>query len=97
MTWLTESDVRGTLTRTALADAIAGAAMIGATVPANAQDDPACEMLRWRHPLCAGGAFDQPPDDGIPGDNAAIGGIPAPAMVPNIDGTLSLSGTPGAI
>jgi hypothetical protein len=95
MTWLTESDVRGTLTRTALADAIAGAAMIGATVPANAQDDPACEMLGW-HPLCAGGAFDQPPDDGIPGDNAAIGGIPAPAMVPNIDGTLSLPGTPGA-
>jgi hypothetical protein len=61
MTWLTESDVRGTLTRTALAAAIAGAAMIGATVPANAQDDPACEMLGW-----------------------------------NIDGTLSLPGTPGA-
>jgi hypothetical protein len=97
MTWLTESDVRGTLTRTALAAAIAGASMIGATVLANTQDDPACDMLGWRHPLCAGGAFDQPPDDGIPGDNAATGGIPAPAMVPNIDGTLSLPGTPGAI
>jgi hypothetical protein len=92
-----ESAVRGTLTRTALAAAIAGLAMIGATVPANAQDDPACEMLGWRHPLCAAGAFDSPPDDGIPGDNAAIGGIPAPSMVPNIDGTLSLPGTPGAI
>ncbi len=30
-----------------------------------------------------------PVDDGIPGDNAAEGGIPAPAMVPNIDGSLS--------
>ena len=28
---------------------------------------------------------------GYPGDNAAEGGIPAPAMVPNIDGSLSLS------
>jgi hypothetical protein len=54
-------------------------------------------MFGWRHPLCAGGAFESPPDDGIPGDNAAEGGIPAPAMVPNIDGTFSLPGTPGAI
>jgi hypothetical protein len=46
-------------------------------------------MFGWRHPLCAGGAFESPPDDGIPGDNAAEGGIPAPAMVPNVDGTLS--------
>lgn len=55
--------------------------------PPAVQDDPAC----------AGGTFDSPPDDGIPGDNAAEGGIPAPAMVPNINGTLSLPGTPGAI
>ncbi|MEN3317701.1 MAG: hypothetical protein V7643_1102 [Mycobacterium sp.] len=54
-------------------------------------------MFGWRHPLCAGGAFESPVDDGVPGDNAAIGGIPAPAMVPNVDGTLSLPGTPGAI
>jgi len=27
----------------------------------------------------------------------AIGDIPAPAMVPNVDGTLSLSGPPGAV
>jgi hypothetical protein len=86
---------------------------MGATVPANAtsaeadipvplrpafvQDDPACDWLGWRHPACAGGLFESPVDDGIPGDNAAIGGIPAPAMVPNVDGSLSPPGTPGAI
>ena len=81
--------------------AIAGLAMMGAAVPASAApafaQDPACEELGWRHPLCAGGFFDSPPDDGIPGDNAAIGGIPAPAMVPNVDGSMSPPGTPGAI
>ncbi|MGV0812854.1 hypothetical protein ABQF34_12920 [Mycolicibacterium boenickei] len=61
------------------------------------QNDPGCDMFGWQHPLCAGGAFETPPDDGIPGDNAAEGGIPAPAMVPNIDGSLSPPGTPGAI
>lgn len=76
--------------------ALGGAAPAGAA-PAFAQDDPACEWLGWRHPLCGGGAFESPPDDGIPGDNAAEGGIPAPAMVPNIDGSLSPPGTPGAI
>jgi hypothetical protein len=96
MSWVMASGVRGTLTRTAVAAAIAGVAVIGATVPANAthagaglpgvpvplrppavQDDPGCEMFGWRHPLCAGGAFDSPPDDGIPGDNAAEGGYRA--------------------
>lgn len=86
--------------------------MMGASVPANAtpartglpgipvpalQDDPVCDWLGAEHPACAGGAFETPPDDGIPGDNAAEGGIPAPAMVPNTDGTLSPPGTPGAI
>jgi hypothetical protein len=52
---------------------------MGAAVPANAapaftQDDPACQMLGRRHLLYSGGAFDSPPDDGIPGDNAAMGG-----------------------
>jgi hypothetical protein len=94
---LTGSGARRTLTRTALAAAIAVAAMMGAAVPASAQDDPGCEMFGWRHPMCAGGAFESPPDDGIPGDNAAEGGIPAPAMVPNVDGSLSPPGTPGAI
>jgi hypothetical protein len=116
MSWVMASRVRGTLTRTAAAAAVAGVAVMGAPVSANAtpagaglsgvpvpvrplfvQDDPGCEMFGWRHPLCAGGAFESPPDDGIPGDNAAEGGIPAPAMVPNIDGTFSLPGTPGAI
>ena len=105
MSWVTTSGVRDTLTRTAVAAAMA---VMGATVAVNAtpggagiplafQNDPGCEMFGWRHPLCAGGAFESPVDDGIPGDNAAEGGIPAPAMVPNIDGSLSLPGTPGAI
>ncbi len=101
MTRVTASRVRDTLIRAAVAAAVAGVAVMGATVPASAtpavQDDPGCEMFGWRHPLCAGGAFESPPDDGIPGDNAAEGGIPAPAMVPNVDGSLSPPGTPGAI
>jgi hypothetical protein len=116
MSWVIGSGGLGTLARTAVAAGIAGAAVMGATFPANAtpagaglsgvpvplrppavQDDPGCDMFGWRHPLCAGGAFESPVDDGVPGDNAAIGGIPAPAMVPNVDGTLSLPGTPGAI
>lgn len=60
-------------------------------------DDPGCEMFGWRHPMCAGGAFEDPVDDGIPGDNAAIGGIPAPASVPNVDGSLSPPGMPGDV
>jgi hypothetical protein len=77
----------------------AGAGLPGVAplAPVFVQDDPACDWLGARHPLCGGGAFDSPVDDGIPGDNAAIGGIPAPAMVPNINGSLSPPGTPGAI
>lgn len=78
----------------------AAAGPTGASVPLRppiATDDPGCEMFGWRHPLCAGGAFESPVDDGIPGDNAAEGGIPAPAMVPNINGSMSPPGTPGAI
>jgi len=113
MSWVMASGVRGTLARTVVAAGIAGLAVMGVTVPANAtpagagipmplrplalQDDPGCEVFGWRHPACAGGAFESPVDDGIPGDNAAEGGIPAPAMVPNIDGSLSPPGTPGAI
>lgn len=106
MSWVKASEVCGTLTRTVVAAAIAGAAVIGVAVnathggpgmPLAFQNDPGCEMFGWRHPLCAGGAFESPVDDGIPGDNAAEGGIPAPAMVPNIDGSLSPPGTPGAI
>jgi hypothetical protein len=78
----------------------AGAGLPGIPVPLRplfVQDDPGCAMFGWRHPLCAGGAFESVPDDGIPGDNAAEGGIPAPAMVPNVDGSLSPPGTPGAV
>lgn len=100
------SEARGTLARTAAAAAVAMAMATGAIAPVNApaplqrftaQDDPGCEMFGWRHPMCAGGAFETPADDGIPGDNAAEGGIPAPAMVPNVDGSLSPPGTPGAV
>ena len=66
-------------------------------VPSFVEQDPACDWLGWRHPLCGGGAFQSPVDDGIPGDNAAIGGIPAPSMMPNIDGSMSPPGTPGVI
>jgi hypothetical protein len=92
---MSSSRIRGMLARTAVAAGIAGLALMGATIPANA--DPACEYLGWRHPLCAGGFLGSPADDGIPGDNAAEGGIPAPSMVPNVDGSLSPPGTPGAI
>ena len=90
--------MHGTLTRAAMAAAMTAAAVLGATAPANATPDPGCEWFGWRHPLCAGGAWESPPaDDGIPGDNAAEGGIPAPAMVPNVNGSMSPPGTPGAI
>lgn len=95
---MTASGMRRLFIKLALA-AIAGVAATGATVPvANAQGgDPACDWLGWRHPLCGGGVFSTPADDGIPGDNAAEGGIPAPSMVPNINGSMSPPGTPGAI
>lgn len=67
-----------------------------ATFEPNSPDDPACATEGW-NPSCFGGMYDQAPDDGIPGDDAAGGGIPAPAMVPNVDGSMSPPGTPGAI
>ena len=109
MSWVMASGIRGALRRAALAAAFVGIAVLGVTVTANetpadggaasllAVQDPACDWLGMRHPLCGGGAFESVPDDGIPGDNAAEGGIPAPAMVPNIDGSMSPPGTPGAI
>ena len=85
--------------RAAAAAAAGLAVLMGAPVPAGATtDDPGCEIFGWRHPMCAGGAWMSPPaDDGIPGDNAAEGGIPAPAMVPNVDGSLSPPGMPGDV
>jgi hypothetical protein len=101
MSWVT--GIRGALTGTTAAAAFVGAAALGATVAANptppptVQADPGCDAFGWRHPLCGGGAWAPVADDGIPGDNAAEGGIPAPPLVPNTNGTMSLPGTPGAI
>lgn len=88
---------KGLITAATIATAVLGGAVPANAAPAFAQDDPACEWLGWRHPACGGGFFESPPDDGIPGDNAAEGGIPAPALVPNVDGSMSPPGTPGAV
>lgn len=91
------------LIRTAVAAAIGGAAVTGAVAATNPppapglQADPGCDTFGWRHPLCGGGAWGPVADDGIPGDNAAEGGIPAPASVPNVDGSLSPPGMPGDV
>lgn len=95
----------GWLIRTAVAAVVGGASVVGAVAvmiaapsPTTAiQADPGCDAFGWRHPLCGGGAWGPVADDGIPGDNAAEGGIPAPAMVPNVDGSFSVAGTPGAV
>ncbi|MCX8564375.1 hypothetical protein OS122_26135 [Mycolicibacterium mucogenicum] len=77
---------------------VVAAALLGLGGPASAVlavgPFPAC--LPWE-PHCNAADWDTPADDGIPGDNAAGGGIPAPAMVPNIDGSMSPPGTPGTI
>lgn len=113
MSWMMASEVRSALTRAAVAAiaglsalgavlpaniaAVASAPpRMPAAVEPNSPDDPACATEGW-NPACFGGMYDQAPDDGIPGDDAAGGGIPAPAMVPNVDGSLSPPGTPGAI
>lgn len=51
--------------------ASAGAGFSGVPVPLGpftVKSDPGCDMFGWQHPMCAGGAFDTPADDGIPGD-----------------------------
>ena len=69
-------------------------AVIGTAAPAHAED-PLCDWLGWRHPLCGGGAYDNP----LPSGPATIPSLPdnGGQMVPNIDGGLSLPGSPGAI
>ncbi|MGH3641496.1 MAG: hypothetical protein ACREJT_00010 [Myxococcota bacterium] len=109
MSWMMVSASRGLLSRTVMAAAIAGAALVGVIVPASAgpagtglstaTDDPGCDAFGWRHPMCAGGAWDEsasqewgPANDGItpmPG-----GGGQA---VPDISGGLTEPGMPGAI
>lgn len=106
MNWVTASGMRRALARTAAAAAIAGVAVMSATVPANAMPSgvglrdipvPLRPPAVQDDPTCARGLFESPPDDGIPRDNTAEGGIPGPAMGPNVDGTLSPPGTPGAV
>jgi hypothetical protein len=99
MTWMTAG---GALTRTALAAAVAGAAVMGAiAAPAPAaQADPGCDAFGLRHPLCGGGAWDESASSEWGPSASTEAGLEAaqePAMVPNIDGSLSEPGTPGAI
>lgn len=87
------SDVRSAVIKTAAAVAVAGISLLGLAAPASA-DEPSCPP--WEL-TCGPDGFSMPADDGIPGDNAAEGGIPAPASVPNVDGSLSPPGMPGDI
>ncbi len=106
MTWMTTSKVCGVLTRTAVAAAIVVAAASGAIAAANptpapaVKADPGCDAFGWRHPLCAGGAWDQSASSEWGPSASTEAGLEAaqePSMVPNTDGSLSLPGTPGAI
>lgn len=100
MSWVTTSGQRGGLAKMALVAATAGLAAVFAAAPAIAApavpQDLGCPL--W-HPQCPWADFGTlgPADDGIPGDNAADGGIPAPASVPNVDGSLSPPGMPGDV
>jgi hypothetical protein len=109
MSGVTTTGQRGRLLRTVTVAAIAGVALLGLTAPANAApggtdlpamtNDPGCDTFGWRHPMCAGGAWDETasqewgpaedPTNPFPGGGGQ--------MVPNTDGGLSLPGTPGAI
>ena len=94
------------LIRAAVAAAIGGAAVAGAVAPTNPppapglQADPGCDAFGWRHPLCGGGAWDQSASSEWGPSASTEAGLEAaqrPSMVPNIDGSLSPPGTPGAI
>ena len=75
--------------------ALAGAALSGLAATGDAAlADRQCPP--WEL-TCGPGGFPMPADDGVPGDNAPIGGIPAPAVVPNVDGSLSPPGMPGDV
>ena len=100
MSWVMTSGQRGGLTRATLVAATVALTAMCAAAPANAAptvpQDLGCPL--W-HPQCPWADFgtESPADDGIPGDNAAEGGIPAPASVPNVDGSLSPPGMPGDV
>lgn len=110
MSSLTAAASCGWLARTVTAAAIAGMALVGVSVSANAapagtglpasMNDPGCDTFGWRHPMCAGGAWgsESASEEWGPA-NSGINPFPGGGgqMVPNIDGSLSLPGTPGAI
>lgn len=92
--------------RAAVTAAIVGAAAVGAVAAANPahapalQAGPGCDAFGWRHPLCAGGAWDESASSEWGPSASTEAGLEAaqePSMVPNIDGSLSTPGTPGAI
>ena len=90
------------LTGAAVAAAVVGAAVTGAVAaPAPVvQADPGCDAFGWRHPLCAGGAWDESASNEwgpSASTQAALDAAQQPSMVPNVDGSLSLPGTPGAV
>ncbi|WP_141562693.1 hypothetical protein [Mycobacterium neglectum] len=85
----------------AVAATVAAAALGAIAAPApRAQADPGCDAFGWRHPLCAGGAWDQSASSEWGPSASTEAGLEAaqePSMVPNIDGSISPPGTPGAI
>ena len=90
--------------RTAFAAVIAGAftaiAVMGSASAPTLQADPGCDTFGWRHPLCAGGAWDQSASSEwgpSASTDAGLDAVQEPSVVPNIDGGLSEPGTPGAI
>jgi hypothetical protein len=81
---------------TAALGAIAGAHPSAPTIKA----DPGCDAFGWRHPLCGGGAWDQSASSEWGPSASTEAGLEAaqePSMVPNVDGSMSPPGTPGAI
>ena len=103
MSWA--AGIRGALTGTAAAAAFVGIAALGAIVGAlpsapAIQAEPGCDAFGWRHPLCGGGAWDQSASSEWGPSASTRAGLEAaqePSMVPNIDGSMSTPGSPGAI
>jgi hypothetical protein len=76
-------------------------ATVDSTPEPSLRADPGCDTFGWRHPLCGGGAWDDQSASSEWGPSASteagLDAVQEPSMVPNIDGSLSLPGTPGAI
>lgn len=86
------------MTRSVIAMAVAGLAVFGAAAPANASNGPGCDAFGWTHPMCAGGAWDDETASQEWGpDSSTRAGIDAVTEVPNIDGGMSMPGSPGAV